>query len=101
MIEHTLPLDDETRYRLLRQLADNPELSQRELARQFGISVGKVNYCLKALLDKGYKSWKLQEQPQQTCLPLPAHTRRPRPRAGRPHAFWRANKRNTNASHGK
>ena len=54
MIEHTLPLDDETRYPLLRQLADNPELSQRELAQQFGISVGKVNYCLKALLDKGY-----------------------------------------------
>lgn len=41
-------------YRLLRQLTDNPKLSQRELARQFGISVGKVNYCLKALLGKGY-----------------------------------------------
>src|SRR5699024_2711285 len=47
-------LNDETRYRILRRLADNPGLSQRELAKEFGISVGKVNYCLKALLDKGY-----------------------------------------------
>lgn len=52
MAEHTL--DDETRYRLLRHLADNPDTSQRELAGEFGISVGKVNYCIKALLDKGY-----------------------------------------------
>jgi len=47
-------LNDETHYRILRHLADNPGTSQRELAREFGISVGKVNYCLKALLDKGY-----------------------------------------------
>lgn len=52
MIERTL--DDEARYRLLRLLADNPKLSQRELARELGISLGKVNYCLKALLDRGY-----------------------------------------------
>src|SRR5699024_115367 len=52
MTEHTL--DNETRYQLLRRLADDPELSQRELAKEFGISVGKINYCLKALLDKGY-----------------------------------------------
>src|SRR5699024_636521 len=43
-----------TRYQLLRRRADDPELSQRELAKEFGISVGKINYCLKALLDKGY-----------------------------------------------
>lgn len=47
-------LDDETRYMLLRRLEANPELSQRELARELGISLGKTNYCLKALLDKGY-----------------------------------------------
>src|SRR5699024_5029862 len=47
-------LNDDTHYRILRHLADNPGTSQRELAREFGISVGKVNYCLKALLDKGY-----------------------------------------------
>jgi len=47
-------LDDETRYRLLRLLEDDPSLSQRDLAAEIGISVGKVNYCLNALLEKGY-----------------------------------------------
>lgn len=52
MIEHILA--DETRYRLLQRLAEQPDLSQRALARELDISVGKVNYCLKALLAKGY-----------------------------------------------
>lgn len=47
-------LDDETRYTLMRRLERNPGLSQRELASELGISLGKTNYCLKALLDKGY-----------------------------------------------
>ena len=46
-------LDEETRFRLLRLLQDNPELSQRQLAEALGVSVGKVNYCLRALLEKG------------------------------------------------
>jgi len=48
------PLDDEARYRLLKLLADNPELSQRELANQLGISLGKANYCVRALIDRGW-----------------------------------------------
>jgi len=43
----------EVRYRLLNYLADHPEATQRELARELGISVGKANYCLKALMAKG------------------------------------------------
>ncbi|MEX1197410.1 MAG: MarR family EPS-associated transcriptional regulator [Pseudohongiellaceae bacterium] len=46
-------LSDESRYRLLRHLDANPDSSQRELARALGVSVGKVNYCLQALIDKG------------------------------------------------
>ena len=46
-------LDDATRYRLLKLLQDDPRLSQRKLARAMGISLGKVNYCLNALLKKG------------------------------------------------
>ena len=46
-------LDDRTRYRLLKLLQTNPQLSQRQLAQELGVSVGKVNYCLNALLDKG------------------------------------------------
>lgn len=47
-------LDDETRYRLLKLLEEDPGLSQRDLARRMGVSLGKVNYCLRALLDKGH-----------------------------------------------
>ncbi|WP_072755156.1 MarR family EPS-associated transcriptional regulator [Thermomonas hydrothermalis] len=39
---------------ILRRLADSPEVSQRELARQTGVSLGKLNYVLRALIDKGW-----------------------------------------------
>jgi EPS-associated MarR family transcriptional regulator len=47
-------MDDELRLRLLRQLTEHPDLSQREIARQLGLSLGKTNYCLRALIDKGW-----------------------------------------------
>lgn len=37
----------------MRLIAAHPEMSQRDLARELGISLGKVNYCLQALLGKG------------------------------------------------
>jgi EPS-associated MarR family transcriptional regulator len=46
-------LDESLRYRLLKLLECNPKLSQRELAQALGISLGKVNYCLSALMEKG------------------------------------------------
>ncbi|MBW7922706.1 MAG: MarR family EPS-associated transcriptional regulator [Rubellimicrobium sp.] len=46
-------LRDETRFRILRLLHENPELSQRELARALGVSTGGVHYALRALVDKG------------------------------------------------
>jgi EPS-associated MarR family transcriptional regulator len=46
-------LTDEYRYKILKLVSDNPEISQRELAQQLGISLGKVNYCIKALMEKG------------------------------------------------
>lgn len=49
---HTLT--HEVRYRLLKYLDEHPEATQRELARELGVSVGKVNYCLKALMEKGW-----------------------------------------------
>jgi EPS-associated MarR family transcriptional regulator len=39
---------------VLRKLRANPELSQRELASSLGMSLGKVNYCLRALIEKGF-----------------------------------------------
>jgi predicted ArsR family transcriptional regulator len=46
-------LDDRTRYRLFSLLKANPELSQRQLAGEPGVGVGKINFCLNALLDEG------------------------------------------------
>ena len=46
-------IPDETSYRLLKQLEANPNISQRELSRTLGMSLGKVNYCLKALIRQG------------------------------------------------
>ena len=46
-------LTDEYRYKILKILEANPEISQRELARELDISLGRVNFCLKALIEKG------------------------------------------------
>lgn len=45
---------EDARFRLLRLLEDNPELSQRELAAAVGLSVGGAHYALKALMEKGW-----------------------------------------------
>jgi EPS-associated MarR family transcriptional regulator len=47
-------LTDEVRYKLLKLLGSNPRVSQREVAQELGISLGKVNYCLKSLMNKGW-----------------------------------------------
>ncbi|AVV78662.1 EPS-associated transcriptional regulator, MarR family [Leptospira santarosai str. CBC1416] len=47
-------MDDALRHKLLRILEENPEVNQREISEILGISLGKVNYCLKALMDKGW-----------------------------------------------
>ena len=46
-------MTEDTHYQVLKILERNPKISQRELAKEMGVSVGKVNYCLKALVDKG------------------------------------------------
>ena len=46
-------LQEDTHFRVLRLLQENQDLTQRELAGRLGISVGGVNYCLKAMMDKG------------------------------------------------
>jgi len=46
-------LTDEYRYKILKLVEEKPEISQRELADELGISLGKANYCLKALIDVG------------------------------------------------
>lgn len=46
-------LDDETHYKILKLLQDDPHISQRALADALGVSLGKTNYCLKALIGRG------------------------------------------------
>ncbi len=46
-------LDDETHYKILKLLQDDPHISQRALAETLGVSLGKTNYCLKALIGRG------------------------------------------------
>jgi len=45
--------DDTTSYGLLKTLENNPSLSQRDLAKRLGVSLGKINFCLNALVEKG------------------------------------------------
>ena len=47
-------LTHEVRYRLLEYLDRHPDTTQRELATQLGVSVGKINYCLSAVIAKGW-----------------------------------------------
>ena len=43
----------ENNYKVLKQIQNNPNTSQRKLAKEVGFSLGKLNYCLKALQQKG------------------------------------------------
>tara|TARA_Y100000590_G_scaffold359718_1_gene415665 strand:- start:108 stop:449 length:342 start_codon:yes stop_codon:yes gene_type:complete len=45
--------DNIDEFNILRKIQNNPEVSQRELARDLGFSLGKINYCLLALKNKG------------------------------------------------
>ena len=47
-------IDPDVHFRVLHLLEEEPELTQRELAQKLGISLGGVNYCLKALIEIGH-----------------------------------------------
>ena len=47
-------LQEDTHFRVLRLLKENPEMSQRELAASVGVSVGGMHYVLNALIEKGH-----------------------------------------------
>ena len=46
-------LREDVKFRILRLLQDTPEMSQRALAKEVGVSTGGIHYVLSALLDKG------------------------------------------------
>lgn len=47
-------IQEDTYFRVMRILQEDPDLTQRELAEKLGVSVGGLNYCLKALMEKGW-----------------------------------------------
>ena len=50
----------------MRLIEQNPQVSQREIADQLGVSLGGINYCLKALIEKGYvKVGNFADNPQK------------------------------------
>lgn len=53
MTSRQAKLQEDTYFRVMRLLQENPDLTQRELAQRLGVSVGALNYCLKALMEKG------------------------------------------------
>lgn len=54
MTSRQAKIQEDTYFRVLRILQENPDLTQRELAGKLGVSVGGLNYCLKALMKKGW-----------------------------------------------
>jgi len=46
-------IQEDVRFRVMRLLEENPEMSQREIARAVGISAGSTHYLLGALVEKG------------------------------------------------
>ena len=59
-------MQDEIAYKLLKSIEEDPSQSQRELSVSLGISLGKLNYCLKALIDKGLvKAGNFRKNPQK------------------------------------
>jgi EPS-associated MarR family transcriptional regulator len=47
-------LQEDTYFRVLRMLEGNPDMTQRDIAQRLGVSTSGMNYCLKALIDKGW-----------------------------------------------
>lgn len=47
-------MSSDVHYKLMRMLEENPGMSQRDIARELGVSLGKTNYCLKSLIKNGW-----------------------------------------------
>ena len=70
-----MSVDDDTRYRVMRLLETRPEITQRDVAREMGMSLGKANYCLRALIHNGWIKAKPFKNAQQRAAYSYALTR--------------------------
>jgi EPS-associated MarR family transcriptional regulator len=53
MVNRQIHLQEDVKFRVMRLIQENPNITQRELAVKLGISLGGLNYCLRALIAKG------------------------------------------------
>lgn len=58
MTSRQAKLQEDTYFKVMHILQENPDLTQRELAEKLGVSLGALNYCLKALIKKGLMKMK-------------------------------------------
>lgn len=49
-----ISLQEDIQFQVLRRLCETPDVSQRTLAKELGISLGSINFCFQALVDKGW-----------------------------------------------
>ncbi len=49
-----ISLQEDIQFQVLRRLYETPDVSQRTLAKELGISLGSINFCFQALVDKGW-----------------------------------------------
>lgn len=54
MISRRASLQEDIQFQVLRRLNEAPDLSQRTLAKELGISLGSINFCFQALMEKGW-----------------------------------------------
>lgn len=84
-------LHENTNFRLMRILEVNPDLFQREMGKTLGISFCGIHYCLNALVAKGLvKIEKVQLEPKQVWLCLPAGAERDCRKGGADECFLEA-----------
>jgi EPS-associated MarR family transcriptional regulator len=68
MVKTLKSIDPDVHFRLLHLIEDEPMLTQRELAKRLGISLGGVNYCLKALIEIGHiKAGNFSKNPNKSA----------------------------------
>ena len=95
-------LQEDTYFRVLRMLQDNPDLTQREIAQQLGVSTSGLNYCLNALIDKGWVKVQNFSQSKNKfgdiyVLTPSGIAQTTRPKATRPQTFGLTENKPTNA----
>ena len=60
----------EAHLKILKHIESNPHISQRQLAQELGVSVGKTNYCVQALITKGWvKAGNFKRSPNRVSYP--------------------------------